>query len=135
MARPNSRKKRRDALNIARLKWEDVYQLPLYLDPYGGYAWSENDTMSLTFDDDLSLEFCQEVIDCINGENYVDTEGWTYKDAVDFYYKGEYKFCVRGWGHLTGTGALNLPEHEAERIQDGFIQHIAKRLKAQPLTE
>ena len=131
MSRPNSRKKRREAINIARMSWKDVYQLPLHLDPYGSYAWSANDTMSLMFEDNLSDEFRQEVVDCINGKNYVDTEGWTY-DVVDFYFKGEYMFCVRGWGHLTGTGALNLPEHEAERIQDGFIKHIAERLNAKP---
>ena len=45
-------------------------------------------------------------------------------------YERKYVFCVRGWGHLTGTGALHLPLQDAQRIQDGFVQHIAKQLKA-----
>ena len=27
---------------------------------------------------------------------------------------------IRGWGHLTGCGALNLSEKEAAKIQDDF---------------
>ena len=31
---------------------------------------------------------------------------------------GNMKICdIRGWGHLTGTGGLNLPPEEAEAIQ------------------
>lgn len=36
---------------------------------------------------------------------------------------------TRGWGHLTGCGALNLPGHEAAKIQDDFGEWIVKKLK------
>lgn len=36
---------------------------------------------------------------------------------------------IRGWGHLTGCGALNLPDHEAAKIQDDFGEWIVKKLK------
>lgn len=32
---------------------------------------------------------------------------------------------VRGWGYLTGTGGLNLPEAEAVKIQDANVRLIA----------
>lgn len=36
---------------------------------------------------------------------------------------------IRGWGHLTGEGALNLPYREASKIQDDFGEWIVKKLK------
>lgn len=36
---------------------------------------------------------------------------------------------IRGWGHLTGCGALNLPPEEAIEIQDDFGEWIVKKLK------
>ena len=32
---------------------------------------------------------------------------------------------IRGWGYLTGTGGLNLPEDEALKIQDKFGEDLA----------
>lgn len=36
---------------------------------------------------------------------------------------------IRGWGHLTGCGALNLPSEKAAKIQDDFGEWIVKKLK------
>ena len=36
---------------------------------------------------------------------------------------------VRGWGHLTGIGGLNLSENNAKEIQDKLINHILKCFK------
>ena len=30
----------------------------------------------------------------------------------------------RGWGFLTGTGAMNLGDDEATAIQDGFLEWV-----------
>jgi len=35
---------------------------------------------------------------------------------------------VRGWGHLTGTGALNLDPEVAADIQDGFFNWVCDKL-------
>lgn len=35
---------------------------------------------------------------------------------------------VRGWGHLTGSGALNLPHEYAEKMQDQFASLVVKLL-------
>ena len=39
-----------------------------------------------------------------------------------------YIFCVRGWGGLTGTGALNLSQDKAAKIQDDFCDFIEETL-------
>ena len=40
--------------------------------------------------------------------------------------RGDMKIAdVRGWGHLTGIGALNLPEHDAIESQDANARLIA----------
>lgn len=35
---------------------------------------------------------------------------------------------IRGWGHLIGTGGLNLPEEDAIKIQDDFAAYIIEKL-------
>ena len=41
-------------------------------------------------------------------------------------FAGQMKICdIRGWGHLTGGGALNLPLEEAASIQDANARLIA----------
>lgn len=35
---------------------------------------------------------------------------------------------IRGWGHLTGTGGLNLPMDEAAKLQDEFANYIVNKL-------
>lgn len=35
---------------------------------------------------------------------------------------------LRGWGYLTGTGGLNLPDSEAAEIQDMLGEMIAKAM-------
>lgn len=133
----NSRKKRRDAIRARGTEWQDVYQLPLHLDKYGCYAWCKNGTMAITFEhyDRLVTDSewaegetrAKEIISYINGEKNCFEKGWTHQ-TCDFYLDGKYMFCVRGWGHLIGTGGLNLPIDEAERIQDGFIDYIQRCL-------
>lgn len=127
----NSRKKRRDAYWASLLSWEDVYQLPLHPDKHGSYAWSANGTMALMFEyEEVSDSERKEIIDCINGtsEDCPFKGQWQLRYAVDFFVGDCYMFCVRGWGHLTGTGALHLHYKKAEEIQDAFVKYILKRL-------
>ena len=37
---------------------------------------------------------------------------------------------VRGWGYLTGGGAMRLDEDYAMQIQDAFQQHVVDALNA-----
>ena len=132
----NSRKRRRELQRAHNIHWQDVYQLPLHLDHHGSYAWSANDTIALDFkygnteeEYKQMLEFAKKVVDCINGVKPLELPlNWGVYNGIDFCYNGKYVFCVRGWGHLTGTGALHLPEKEAARIQDEFVKYILEKL-------
>jgi hypothetical protein len=108
--------------------WEDVYKLPLKLDEYGNqYVWCDNDVMAITFDS-LTDNERDECVKAINGKSNFKINNLSYKDS-DFYQNSEYIFCVRGWGHLTGIGGLNLSAKKALKIQDGFVNYIFEKLK------
>lgn len=115
--------------------FRNVWTLPLRMDDYS-YAWDQNYVMALTFEDGKNEQgfnemrrLAKEVVDAINGDAESTTRGrWTH-ETCDFYLDGEYKFCVRGWGHLTGTGGgMHLTPEAATRIQDEFINFIDQRI-------
>ena len=120
--------------------WTECYKLPLHLDDYCQYAWDADGNMALSSFDlvyDENGDFASgekerinHIIDIINGECPTDYEAkWTAGDDVtEIYYDGKFQFLVRGWGHLTGCGELNLPEDLAAKMQDGFIAYILDRL-------
>ena len=137
----NSRKRRRELQRARNIHWQDVWEIPLRLDVYGDqYAYSQNDVMALTFEasTEYMAENARRIVRIINGEERPRPgEEWV-NSCVDFFTHDEnyeeeiegwnYVFCVRGWGHLTGTSALHLPEKEAERIQDEFVMYIIDKL-------
>lgn len=73
----------------------------------------------------------QEIIDIINGDDNkkLDIHDLTY-DSSYVYAGGIWLISIRGWGHLTGTGGLNLDTELASKIQDAFGEYILERLKA-----
>ena len=111
------------------IHWNDVYKLPLHADCCCSYAWTPDETMVLDFELDVDMKVREEIIAIINKEKESSTKGkWHVEDAIDFFLDDVYMFCVRGWGHLTGTGAMHLPEESAARIQDEFVKYILDRL-------
>ena len=113
------------------IHFNDVYTLPLHADKYGSYAWSKNDVMALDFEYDVPgwKEIRKDVISAINGEKESETKGrWFRTNHIDFFLDGKYIFRIRGWGHLTGTGAMHLPETSAARIQDEFSDYVFSRI-------
>ncbi len=112
-----------------QLKWKNIWELPLKYDKMF-YCFSSNNIMAITFDYSISKELAQAITDVINGEDKEIKLSDMYIDGADFYSK-DYDsliFSVRGWGHLTGTGGLNLKEKEAIKVQDEFIKYIYQRL-------
>ena len=130
----NSRKKRRDAYKAAQITWEQVWELPLHCDKYSLYAWSKNGTMAITLEHENDYKqdeaLLKSIVNRINGGPLLDSAGHWSNNTCDFFLDGKYIFCVRGWGHLTGCGAMNLHPKDAERIQDEFIAFVLNRLNA-----
>lgn len=121
--------------------WTECYKLPLHLDDYCVYAWDAESSMALSnfnlkYDEEGNYlhgeqERIKHIIDVINGDCSSDFEPeWDISndDPCKITYKGKQQFLVRGWGHLTGCGGLNLPEKLASEMQDGFIDYILGRL-------
>lgn len=110
------------------LTFKDVYQLPIKEDDFGSYIYSSNGVM--TFDNIIdNREIITELLAIINGEsNKRVKKDVTYEDG---YIKigGYHIFLLRGWGHLTGCGALNLPAGKAAKIQDDFANWVVNKLK------
>ena len=111
--------------------WKNIWQLPLHKDKHSDYVWSSNGNMALSsfkeeweYDD----EMINKIVLIINGETPSDFLPKWKAEGCDILYQDEYAFCVRGWGHLTGSGALHLPEDTAAIIQDGFISYIVDKL-------
>ena len=117
------------------MNWREVYQAPFKL-TYG-YVWANNGTMSLTFDMsfdcDKNRAIMENIVKKLNGDTSIKFDKkFEYDDYIEFYYGDKYAFCIRGWGHLTGTGtsALNLPSDEAVKIQDDFAKWVLETLNS-----
>lgn len=110
--------------------FEDVYKKPFRADEYGSYVWSSNGVMTFSSCDNANLPFMKRVCRILNGEIKADFphKFEASKDNTAILYNGELVFLVRGWGHLTGFGGLNLNPKIAANIQDEFIKHVIKTL-------
>ena len=115
-------------------KWKDVWKLPLVKFNDIDFVHSSNKVLALSyFRDDWASNttMINKIVSIINGKINSDfLPEWKAK-GCEIFYRGEYAFCVRGWGHLIGIGGLNLPIDIAEKIQDGFISYILSRLNGE----
>lgn len=112
------------------ITFKEVYQLPLHIDKYCPiYVYSSNRVM--TFNVNLDNEDkAKEVLSVINGDAENKYENVEYKDGRIFV-DCKPLFLIRGWGHLTGCGGLNLPSETAAKIQDDFGNWIVGKLKGE----
>lgn len=112
------------------MNWKQFYKLPLQLDPepYCSYAWTKDDEMALGFDNDVTREEAQFIIDALNGKTSGTLPNLKLDGPVDFLQGDKYIFCVRGYGSLTGVGGHKLSRNKADKIQDEFVQYILKTL-------
>jgi hypothetical protein len=108
------------------LTWQDVYQLPLRSD-VSSYLWAGDNVMAIQFKPSATKEDRTNILELINGTGGVRMKG-VNKDGVTFYRGEEELFFVRGWGHLTGSAALDLDNDKAIEIQNGFIDHVLKSI-------
>lgn len=110
------------------MKALEIYRPPFSSD--GCFIWSSNGVMSLMLANHYSNE--EEVLDKlaqILNDDAKPTKSRQYEyNAPEILQNGEAMFVVRGWGHLTGGGAMNLDPNEAMKIQDEFAHWIIGKL-------
>lgn len=122
------------------------YPFPLDIDPEfdikvftKDYGMAFDFPMSMLYPNGFFIDTNAKVfiVGVLNGEEDINRMGEKLKlryqpDNSTIYVDidGEDKefIIVRGWGNLTGTGGLNLPEKEAAEIQDAFGNYIVESL-------
>lgn len=117
------------------MDYTEVYKLPLKFDDYCKfYIKTANNVTAFNvlidvIENEKYKSIVQKMLDIINGESNLHvTNKLEYKNDI-IYVDGYQVFLVRGWGHLTGCGALNLSPDKAIKIQDDFCDFIIKKLK------
>ena len=115
----------------------DVWTLPFKSDMEDLfiYVWDSNHHMCFNFLTN-NEEKCKRILALLNGK----------EDAVPFDNVGINNCCigasngdekplgilmVRGWGYLTGSGALNLDPKVAIRLQNELVDFAVKQLKGE----
>jgi len=107
--------------------YKEVYQLPL--EDIHGWIYDQNENFVFQFSID-NEETQNEILDVINGKNKLTNPNISFRHdrggIIDN--TGREIILIRGWGNLTGTGAMNLSDKEASNIQDTFANFIVERL-------
>lgn len=117
-----------------QLNFKEVYQLPLKIDEWSKIYIKSNNNV-ITFNQlvgyrDSDFVYLQKLLDIINGDtNEVVKDAEYIVDEGHIRVDGEPVFLLRGWGHLTGVGALNLDSKTAAKIQDDFAEWVVNKLK------
>lgn len=124
------------------MDFKEAYKLPLKMQH--GMVFTANGQRAFDFtyawrreDGYFVNEATQEaIIDLINGRKgrFSEDLKLSYKDSYIYTsITGEPKefISIRGWGMLTGTGGLRLPDEEAVKIQDDFAMYIIDALSSQ----
>lgn len=94
------------------------------------YIFTDEGSMALCSQDwDDHIETLRRVVNLMNkkGDDYFRSIETAENDPCALKI-GDAWFIIRGWGHLTGTGAMNLLQEEACKIQDAFKDWLISRL-------
>ena len=123
---------------------QDVFRTPFYMDEPGCYIWCKNiyghDQMCFTIlidrENKEELDRLKRIVDLLNGKEQRPFKYVGYNIEHDLIGVGDTKedaakplLLTRGWGYLTGQGALALPPKEAREIQVEFMKWVLSKLK------
>lgn len=111
-------------------EFEKGYKLPFTTDGIM-YIFDADGVMALQTIKSLDTENMNKLCDQLNGKiNGTYENDWEYcYIAQSVLQNGREMFSIRGWGHLTGTGGLNLPDDEAQLIQDDLGEYVAEMMR------
>lgn len=109
--------------------YKDVYQFPLEDSMDIGYITDQknNFVFQFTF---YNEEKRQLYLDVINGLNSFNNPELVFRHEDGYILGNDNKprILIRGWGNLTGAGAMNLSGEEASNIQDTFAEYLVEQL-------
>jgi hypothetical protein len=110
------------------MQFSEIYFKPFRGDPggYSLYIWCGRNTLCFNL---LRPALRDRIIALLNGED--NAKPFRYVDVDDDYIliNGAPALLVRGWGRLTGGGALQLKEADAIKLQKDFLEWSIKQLK------
>ena len=109
------------------MQFTEIYFRPFRGDPggYSSYIWCNKNTMCFSI---LQKNLKNRIIALLNGDDAVPF----LRVEVDNDYiviNGSPALLVRGWGRLTGCGALRLEPSKAKAIQKDFLEWTVQQLK------
>lgn len=109
------------------MDFTDIYFKPFRGDPggYSSYIWCDKHTMCFTI---LNPKLKNRIIALLNGDDAPSFDNVKVDDRYVIIDDSP-ALLVRGWGRLTGCGALRLEPSKAVKIQNDFLQWTLKQLK------
>jgi hypothetical protein len=107
--------------------FKEIYTPP-FENHWDSYFFSSNGVMSFTLLTH-NERLLSRIEECLNSETPVKVSDNVEKVGIHIKIDGKKILLTRGWGHLTGIGALNLPTDIAAKVQDDFIDWTVSKLK------
>lgn len=110
------------------MNFTEIYFRPFRGDPggYSSYIWCDKNTMCFSI---LQPRLKNRMIALLNGEDEAVPFLRVETDNDYIVINGSPALLVRGWGRLTGCGALRLEASKAKAIQKEFLEWTVKQLK------
>ena len=115
-------------------KYKDVYEFPLK-ENYGRVCDQKNNfVFQFIISDEKTQVKMMNVINC--NENFKNLGLlFEHKEGQIIEKSGLPIILIRGWGNLTGAGAMNLSGDEAANIQDTFAEYIVERFNYRDVSQ
>ena len=110
------------------MNFDEIYKPPFH-EVLDFWVYTQGDVRCFDWIARVDSRTRKELIRILNGNSKKRVKHEVKYDKGIVSIKGVNIIRIRGWGHLTGCGALNLPPEEAIEIQDDFGEWIVKKLK------
>lgn len=111
------------------MKFDEIYKPPFH-DFFGIGVKTKEGVRCFDWMVKIPQESKQLILDILNSRTDKSVKREVkYSPSGQVTIDGINVMLIRGWGHLTGEGALNLPYREAAKIQDDSGEWIVKKLK------
>lgn len=111
------------------MKFDEIYKSPFH-DFFGIGVETKEGVQCFDWMVKMPQESKQLILDILNSRTDKSVKREIkYSPSGQVTIDGINVILIRGWGHLTGRGALNLSPEEAAKIQDDFGEWIVKKLK------